>query len=87
MKKKKYIGIDFTKSMLNTYDEVKDDILEELEQQRNYDINGLNAILRIKKSIEDKTKKFQFVDFNKNKVSFKNFFLLSPSKRKKLGIK
>ena len=86
MKKKKFIGIDFTKSMLNTYDEVKDDILEELEQQRNYDINGLNAILRIKKSIEDKTKKFHFVDFNKNKVSFKNFFFLSPSKRKKLGI-
>ena len=86
MKKKKFIGIDFTKSMLNTYDEVKDDILEELEQQRNYDINGLNAILRIKKSIEDKTKKFHFVDFNKNKVSLKNFFLLSPSKRKKLGM-
>ena len=86
IKKKKFIGIDFTKSMLNTYDEVKDDILEELEQQRNYDINGLNAILRIKKSIEDKTKKFHFIDFNKNKVSFKNFFLVSPSIKKKLGI-
>ena len=86
IKKKKFIGIDFTKSLLNTYDEVKDDILEELEQQRNYDLNGLNAILRIKKSIEDKTKKFHFVDFNKNKVSFKNFFLFSPRKKKKFGI-
>ena len=81
---KKFKGVDFSKSLLNTYEEVKGEILDELEQQRNSDINGLNAILKIKKSIEEKTKKFQFVDFDKNRVTFKNFFIIDPYKMRKL---
>lgn len=81
---KKFKGVDFSKSLLNTYEEVKGEILDELEQQRNSDINGLSAILKIKKSIEEKTKKFQFVDFDKNRVTFKNFFIIDPYKMRKL---
>ena len=80
---KKFRGVDFSKTLLNTYEEIKDEILDELEQQRNSDINGISAILRIKKSIEEKTKKFQFVDFDRNKVTFKNFFIIDADKKKK----
>ena len=83
IKKVKYKGFDFSKTLLNTYDEVKNNILDEIEQQRNYDLNGLNAILKIKKSILDKTSKFHFVDFNKNKISLKNLFVLNHHKKKK----
>ena len=80
---KKFKGVDFSKTLLNTYEEIKDEILDELEQQRNSDINGISAILRIKKSIEEKTKKFQFVDFDRNKVTFKNFFIIDADNKKK----
>ena len=83
IKKVKYKGFDFSKTLLNTYDEVKNNILDEIEQQRNYDLNGLNAILKIKKSILDKTSKFHFVDFNKNKISLKNLFVFNHHKKKK----
>ena len=83
IKKVKYKGFDFSKTLLNTYDEVKNNILDEIEQQRNYDLNGLNAILKIKKSILDKTSKFHFVDFNKNKISLKNLFVFNQKKKKK----
>ena len=83
IKKVKYKGFDFSKTLLNTYDEVKNNILDEIEQQRNYDLNGLNAILKIKKSILDKTSKFHFVDFNKNKISIKNLFVFNHHKKKK----
>ena len=83
IKKVKYKGVDFSKTLLNTYDEVKNNILDEIEQQRNYDLNGLNAILKIKKSILDKTSKFHFVDFNKNKISLKNLFVFNHHKKKK----
>lgn len=83
IKKVKYKGFDFSKTLLNTYDEVKNNILDEIEQQRNYDLNGLNAILKIKKSILDKTSKFHFVDFNKNKISLKNLFVFNHQKKKK----
>ena len=83
IKKVKYKGFDFSKILLNTYDEVKNNILDEIEQQRNYDLNGLNAILKIKKSILDKTSKFHFVDFNKNKISLKNLFVFNHHKKKK----
>ena len=83
IKKVKYKGFDFSKTLLNTYDEVKNNILDEIEQQRNYDLNGLNAILKIKKSILDKMSKFHFVDFNKNKISLKNLFVLNHPKKKK----
>ena len=83
IKKVKYKGFDFSKTLLNTYDEVKNNILDEIEQQRNYDLNGLNAILKIKKSILDKTNKFHFVDFNKNKISLKNLFVFNHHKKKK----
>ena len=83
IKKVKYKGFDFSKTLLNTYDEVKNNILDEIEQQRNYDLNGLNAILKIKKSILDKTSKFHFVDFNKNKISLKNLFVCNHHKKKK----
>ena len=83
IKKVKYKGFDFSKTLLNTYDEVKNNILDEIEQQRNYDLNGLNAILKIKKSILDKTSKFHFVDFNKNKISLKNLFVFNHKKKKK----
>ena len=73
IRKKKFKGNDYSKTLLNTYDEIKDQIMDELEQQRNSDINGLSAILRIKKSIEDKTKNFHFVDFKKNRVTLKIF--------------
>ena len=46
--------IDEYDCLLKTYDEVKDEVLDELEQQRNNDIHGLSAILRIEKSIEEK---------------------------------
>ena len=82
IKKIKYEGFDFSKTLLNTYDEIKNNITDELEQQRNYDLNGLNAILKIKKSILDKTSKFHFVDFRKNKVSFKNFYVFQSKKKK-----
>ena len=82
IKKVKYKGFDFSKTLLNTYDEVKNNILDEIEQQRNYDLNGLNAILKIKKSILDKTSKFHFVDFNKNKISLKNLFVFNHHKKK-----
>ena len=83
IKKVKYKGFDFSKTLLNTYDEVKNNILDEIEQQRNYDLNGLNAILKIKKSILDKMSKFHFVDFNKNKISLKNLFVFNHHKKKK----
>ena len=83
IKKVKYKGFDFSKTLLNTYNEVKNNILDEIEQQRNYDLNGLNAILKIKKSILDKTSKFHFVDFNKNKISLKNLFVFNHHKKKK----
>ena len=83
IKKVKYKGFDFSKTLLNTYDEVKNNILDEIEQQRNYDLNGLNAILKIKKSILDKTSRFHFVDFNKNKISLKNLFVFNHHKKKK----
>ena len=83
IKKVKYKGFDFSKTLLNTYDEVKNNILDEIEQQRNYDLNGLNAIIKIKKSILDKTSKFHFVDFNKNKISLKNLFVFNHHKKKK----
>ena len=83
IKKVKYKGFDFSKTLLNTYDEVKSNIFDEIEQQRNYDLNGLNAILKIKKSILDKTSKFHFVDFNKNKISLKNLFVFNHHKKKK----
>ena len=82
IKRVKYKGLDFSKTLLNTYDEIKNNILDELEQQRNYDLNGLNAILKIKKSILDKTSKFHFVDFKKNKISFKNFYVFQSVKKK-----
>ena len=83
--KKKLEQIDFSKTLLNTYEEIKDDILDELEQQRNTDINGLSAILRIKKSIEEQTKKVHFVDFNKNQVTFRNFLIANPDQKKKFN--
>ena len=82
IKRVKYKGLDFSKTLLNTYDEIKNNILDELEQQRNYDLNGLNTILKIKKSILDKTSKFHFVDFKKNKISFKNFYVFQSVKKK-----
>ena len=82
IKKIKYEGFDFSKTLLNTYDEIKNNITDELEQQRNYDLNGLTTILKIKKSILDKTNKFHFVDFRKNKVSFKNFYVFQSKKKK-----
>ena len=82
IKKIKYEGFDFSKTLLNTYDEIKNNITDELEQQRNYDLNGLTTILKIKKSILDKTNKFHFVDFRKNKVSFKNFYVFQFKKKK-----
>ena len=82
IKRIKSKGFDFSKTLLNTYDETKNNILDELEQQRNYDLNGLNTILKIKKSILDKTNKFHFVDFKKNKVSFKNFYVFQSKKKK-----
>ena len=82
IKRVKYKGLDFSKTLLNTYDEIKNNILDELEQQRNYDLNGLNTILKIKKSILDKTSKFHFVDFKKNKISFKNFYVFQSIKKK-----
>ena len=82
IKRIKSKGFDFSKTLLNTYDETKNNILDELEQQRNYDLNGLNTILKIKKSILDKTNKFHFVDFKKNKVSFKNFYIFQSKKKK-----
>ena len=38
IKKIKYEGFDFSKTLLNTYDEIKNNITDELEQQRNYDL-------------------------------------------------
>ena len=58
--------IDEYDCLLKTYDEVKDEILDELEQQRNNDIHGLSAILRIEKSIEEKKNILPIVDLNKN---------------------
>ena len=81
LKRKRLSKIDFSKSLLSTYEEIKDDVYNELELQKNSDINGLNAILRIKKSIDEKTDKFHFVDFKKNKVDFKDFFIVKAGKK------
>ena len=81
LKRKRLSKIDFSKSLLCTYEEIKDDVYNELELQKNSDINGLNAILRIKKSIDEKTDKFHFVDFKKNKVDFKDFFIVKAGKK------
>ena len=83
IRKKKFKGIDFSKTLLKTYDEVKDEVYDELEQQRNSDINGISAILKLKKDIKEKMDKFHFVDFNRNRVTFKNFFIVHPEKLKK----
>ena len=81
LKRKRLSKIDFSKSLLSTYEEIKDDVYNELELQKNSDINGLNAILRIKKSIDEKTDKFHFVDFKKIKVDFKDFFIVKAGKK------
>ena len=83
IRKKKFKGIDFSKTLLKTYDEIKDEVYDELEQQRNSDINGISAILKLKKDIKEKMDKFHFVDFNRNRVTFKNFFIVHPEKMKK----
>ena len=57
--------------LLKTFDEVKDEVLEELEQQRNNDIHGLSAILRIEKSIEEKKNNLPIADLNKNQIESK----------------
>ena len=82
-RKKRFSGIDFSRTLLNTHDEMKNEVLEELEQQRNSDINGISAILRVKRSINEKMNKFDFFDINAKKVSFKNFFIVAPEKMKK----
>ena len=57
--------------LLKTFDEVKDEVLEELEQQKNNDIHGLSAILKIEKSIEEKKNNLPIADLNKNQIESK----------------
>lgn len=67
--------IDEYDCLLKTYDEVKDEVLYELEQQKNNDIQGLTAILKIEKSIEEKKNSLPIVDLSKNQVEARKSFL------------
>lgn len=58
--------IDINDCLLKTYHEVKDEILYELEQQKNNDIHGLDAIIKIRKQIEEKKDTFPLIELSKN---------------------
>ena len=60
--------IDEYNCLLKTYDEVKNEVLYELEQQKNNDIQGLTAILKIEKSIEEKKNSLTKVYLSKNQL-------------------
>ena len=75
--------IDEYNCLLKTFDEIKDEVLYELEQQKNNDIHGLDAILKIKKSVEDKKADLPLVDLSKNQVETMKSFLIMNKKEKK----
>ena len=75
--------IDEYNCLLKTFDEIKDEVLYELEQQKNNDIHGLGAILKIKKSVEDKKADLPLVDLSKNQVETMKSFLIMNKKEKK----
>ena len=80
---KKYEGFDKAKTLLRTYEEIKNDIFGELELQRNNNINDLYAMVKMKNNINNNIDKFHFVDFKKNKVDLTNFFIINADKKKK----
>ena len=73
-KKSKKEEIDEYDCLLKTYDEVKDEVLYELEQQKNNDIHGLSAILKIEKNIEEKKNNLPIIDLSNNQVETRKSF-------------
>ena len=65
--------IDEYDCLLKTYGEVKNEVLDELEEQKNKDIYALDAILKIKKCFENKKNELSLLAELKNELK-KNHF-------------
>ena len=70
-KKLKKDEIDQYDCLLKTFDEVKGEVFNELEQQKNINVHGLITILKIGKNIEEIKNNLPIADLNKNQVEQK----------------
>ena len=70
-KKLKKDEIDQYDCLLKTFDEVKGEVFNELEQQKNINVHGLITILKIGKNMEEIKNNLPIADLNKNQVEQK----------------